>query len=234
MTHVLVFRHGDGVPLGLLGEALENAGMGLDEVALHEGEQIPPLGGYSALVVLGGEMGAYDEDEYPWLRAEKEAIEEAYRLGMPMLGICLGSQLFAEALGGDAYLADGPPEIGHFTPELTDDGRSDPVLRHFDEPVCLFHQDTFEVPPDATVLARSDRFPQAFRKGSAVAIQAHPEADTHIVRGWVAKESSRRKMVTAGIEPDALVAAVAEGEADQREMASRLFGAWIREVRSQE
>lgn len=224
-----MLRHGADIPLGLLGEALKATGLSFLEVMLHEGDPIPAIDGFSALVVLGGIMGAYDEESHPWLADEKRVIVEAHEAGLPMLGICLGCQLFAEALGGRAYLA-GSPEIAHMVPELTEAGAMDPVLRQFDQPVVVFHEDTWDLPSEATLLASSDRFNHAFRLGSAVAIQAHPEADAGIVAKWVEIEDELPLMEAAGVEPDQLVAEVTAGEAKQREMAARLFGAWIEEV----
>jgi len=230
MPRVLVLRHGDDIPLGLLGDAIGAAGLGVDEVWLHDGESIPALDDYAALVVLGGEMGAYETDHHHWLVGEKEIIREAHARGLPMFGICLGSQLFADALGGTAYLADDHPEIGVLAPELTDSGREDPVLRHFDRPVVAFHQDTFELPPGATLLARSDRFNHAFRLGSALAVQAHPEATARIVEDWVSHDGAQALLATAGVVSEELVESVRRAEPIQREMARRLFGAWVDEV----
>ncbi|MCH7585766.1 MAG: type 1 glutamine amidotransferase [Acidobacteria bacterium] len=230
MKPVLVLLHGDDIPLGLFGEALDIAGVPRLEVMLHDGATIPPLTGFSALVVLGGVMGVYDEGAHPWLADEKRAIVAAHAVEMPMLGICLGSQLFAEALGGSAFLSESAPEIAHMVPRLTEAGAEDPVLRHFDEPVVVFHQDTWDPPPGATLLATSERFNHAFRLGSALAIQAHPEADAAVVAKWVEMEDELPLMLAAGVDPDQLVAEVAAGEAAQREMAARLFGAWVEEV----
>ena len=229
---VLVLRHEENCPLGLLGDALEAASIPWVEASLRHGAAIPPLDGFSALISLGGAMGAYDEADYPWLADEKRAIAEAHEMGMPMLGICLGAQLFAESLGGAAYLADGIPEIRHFTPTLTAAGAADPVLRHFDTPVVVFHQDTWDPPPDATLLARSDRFNHAFRLDSALAIQAHPEADGDIVESWTTMDEERPLLEAAGTDSERLIAQTRDGEGDQREMASRLFGAWVDEVRA--
>ena len=231
MATVLVLRHGDDIPLGLLGDAIVDGGLEVEEVWLHDGDELPSLDGYAALVVLGGEMGAYDTDHHHWLVGEKEIIRDAHERGLPMIGICLGSQLFADALGGTAYLADQHPEIEVLAPELTDAGREDPVLQHFDRPVVAFHQDTFELPPGATLLARSDRFKHAFRFGSALAIQAHPEATTSIVEDWVSHEGAQALLTTAGVVSEELVESVRRAEPIQREMARRLFGAWVDEVR---
>jgi len=227
---VLVLRHGDDIPLGLFGDALDAAGVSWVEVMLHHGDAIPPLTGFSGLIVLGGVMGAYDEDDHPWLADEKRTIVAAHEVEMPMFGICLGSQLFAEALGGRAFLSESAPEIAHLVPRLTEEGAEDPVLKHFDEPVVVFHQDTFDPPPGATLLATSDRFNHVFRLGSAIAIQAHPEADAAVVAKWVEMEDELPLMKAAGVEPDQLVSEVAAGEEAQREMAARLFGAWVEEV----
>jgi GMP synthase (glutamine-hydrolysing) len=227
---VLVLIHGDDIPLGLLGEALAEAGVPIREVGLHRGESIPPLDGHSGLVVLGGTMGAYDEDDHPWLVDEKRVIREAHDSGMPMFGICLGVQLFADALGGRAYLAQDGPEIGHLAPEITPAGHEDPVVRHLDQPVVSWHRDTFDLPPGATLLAASDRFPHAFRLGSAVAIQSHPEAATDVVGGWIEHDRDAGMLRSAGIDAPGLLQAVADGEFVQREMARRLFGAWVEEV----
>lgn len=230
MRPVLVLRHGDDIPLGLLGEALVAADIPVHEVLLHAGGTIPSLDGFSGLVVLGGIMGAYDEVEHPWLAAEKRVIAEAHAAAMPMLGICLGAQLFADALGGRAYLIDSTPEIAYMLPTLTAAGTADPVLRHFDAAVTVFHEDTWDPPPSAEVLAVSDRFNHAFRLGAAVGIQAHPEADASIVARWVETDEELPLMRAAGVEPDVLLAEVIAGEEAQREMAARLFGAWALEV----
>jgi len=231
---VLVLRHGDDVPIGLLGEAFVAGGVRWIEVMLHDDQPIPPLADFSAVVVLGGVMGAYDEETHPWLAGEKRAIVEAHETGMPMLGICLGSQLFADALGGRAYLSESTPEIAYMIPTLTAAGREDPVVSQFDAAVVVFHQDTWDPPPGATLLATSDRFNHAFRLGSAVAIQAHPEANSAIVSKWVEIAKEKPLMRAAGVEPDQLLAEVVAGESAQREMAERLFGAWVEEVESRE
>jgi len=230
MRPVLVLRHGDEIPVGLLGDSLRTAGVPWDEVMLHADEPIPELSDFSALVVLGGVMSAFDDERYPWLVDERRAIGAAHAADMPMLGICLGSQLFAAMLGARAYTAPSGPEIGYLAPSLTPEGRSDSVLRHFDVPAVVFHQDTWDLPPGASLLAESDRFPHAFRLGAAVGIQAHPEADASILGRWLEIPEEQAQLEAAGVDPAELLAVVEAGASAGREMAGRLFGAWVEEV----
>lgn len=230
MDRVLVLRHGDHIPLGLLGDAIAEAGLAVHEVLLHRGEEIPPLDDFLALVVLGGEMGAYDEDRFPWLVGEKAVIRAAHERGMPILGICLGPQLISDALGGSAYLADHPPEVGVVEPVLTDAGADDPVLRHMTDPVVAFHQDTWEPPPGATVLARSDRYNHAFRIGSTVGIQGHPEATPEIVEEWMTHRGAQSMMDRAGVLSDDIRDSIHASAPVQRAMAKRVFSAWVEEA----
>lgn len=230
MATVLVLRHGDDIPLGLLGDVIAERDLAVEEVMLHRGDTIPPLDAYVALVVLGGEMGAYDEDEFPWLIEEKAVIRRAHDAGVPMLGICLGPQLIADALGGSAYLSSAPPEVGVVEPALTPEGLDDPVLRHLDRPVIAFHQDTWDAPPGATVLARSERFAHAFRLGSIVAVQGHPEATPEIVERWTTHRGARRMMERAGVASGDVMDSIRRSAPIQEEMSRRLFGAWIDEM----
>lgn len=230
MDPILVLRHGDDIPLGLLGDAIAEAGLDVHEVLLHRGEEIPPLDGFLAVVVLGGEMGAYDEDAFPWLVEEKAVIRAAHERGLPMLGICLGPQLISDALGGSAYLADRPPEVGVVEAGLTDAGADDPVLRHMTEPVVAFHQDTWDPPPGATLLARSEGYNHAFRLGSTVGIQGHPEATPEIVEEWMTHRGARSMMDRAGVLSDDLRVSIHRSAPVQREMSRRLFRAWVEEA----
>ena len=223
---ILVLRHGDDIPVGYLGGALEAAGMDHREVLLQRGDEIPD-GNWTGVAVLGGEMGAYDDDRYPWLPAEKAFLADQVAAGTPIIGVCLGCQIMAEVLGGRAFAAPEGSEIGFFQPDLTADGEADPVLRYLDAPVPVFHSDTWMLPPGATLLASSDRYPHAFRSNRVVGIQAHPEADAGIVSGWARHDGAARRLVEAGVTSDALVAAISDGAESQEKVALALFGAWI-------
>ena len=226
MKHVCVLQHNPEVPIGHLGDALAEAGLDVDLVDLAAGDPLPADPGvYAALISLGGFMGAYDEQEYPWLAAEKRLLSTAVGRGIPVLGVCLGCQVLADALGGDAFAAPAL-EAGLLDVEVVAD---DPVLRHLDRPVVVWHGDTWTLPPGATLLARTADAPHAFRAGSGLGIQAHPEATPAILAGWM-DEKGRTKLERAGIDPEQFLGSVETRRDELKDMARRLFGAWTAEV----
>jgi len=113
--------------LGRLAERLEHAGMEWEEIPIIDGDPIPPADEVDVLVMTGGRMGAYETEAYPYLADEMALARELVERDVPVLGICLGSQLLAAALGGRAYLADRP-EVGAVPVELTDAGYRHPVV----------------------------------------------------------------------------------------------------------
>lgn len=223
---VLVLQHGDEIPPGHLGEVLAEAGAEVTAVMLHRGEALPGIDGWDAIVSLGAVEGVYDDD--PWIVAERAFLAEAASREIPLLGICFGSQILADALGGSAYKADGL-EAGVVDIVRTPEGEADPVFRHLDVPVVAWHQDTFDPPPGATLLGSTDRYRHAFRLGQTLAIQAHPEAGPDIVDGWLAA-GGREQLEESGLDPDEIRARVAVSAALQEEMSRRLFRAWVRDL----
>jgi GMP synthase (glutamine-hydrolysing) len=137
------------------------------------------------LIVLGGPIGVYETVEYPFLTMELDLIARRLAAQKPTLGLCLGSQLMAAALGAKVY-AGHAKEIGWKPVELSAAGLQSP-LRHLQEvPVLHWHGDTFTLPPGATLLASSETYPhQAFSLGAyALALQFHPEVTTHGIEQW--------------------------------------------------
>jgi GMP synthase-like glutamine amidotransferase len=136
---------------------------------------------------MGGAMGVYDTDAYPWLETERRWIRRTVEEGVPVLGVCLGAQQLAAALG--AAVTTGPsPEIGVDEVELTAEGRTDPVLGPEGDRVSViqWHGDTFEIPDGAVRLASGARYRnQAFRYGRvAYGLQFHIEVDQAMADAW--------------------------------------------------
>jgi GMP synthase (glutamine-hydrolysing) len=227
---ILVLQHDDDAGPGYLGGALRAAGLEWRVVDPVAGEALPAVEGWSAVVSLGGHMGAYEDDAYPWLAPEKRLLAAATAAGLPVLGICLGCQVLAAALGGRVYPGTGR-EVGVVRLDLTAEGRADPVARHLDGPMAVSHADTWDLPPGATLLARSARYRQAFRLGSALGVQPHPEVSPEPFARWT-RSKPVAELARDGIDPDAAIAAVRAHADEQREMAARLFGAWAAEVLS--
>lgn len=225
MLPIAVLRHGPDIPAGLLGDALAAAGVPVETVPLYAGAPLPAVGECAAVVSLGGVMGAYDADRYPFLDAERRFLREAVDAGLPVLGICLGCQLLADALGGRAYRAP-QIELGYLEVRRTAAGAVDPVVGELDGPTLVWHQDTWDLPPGAELLAETDAYPQAFRLGTAVGIQPHPEATPEIARRWAATEGLDH-FERAGVEAERLLGAMNAGEPAAAAMAKRLFGGWL-------
>lgn len=138
---------------------------------------------FDALIIMGGPMGVYESDKYPYLKVEMELIKKAYKENKKILGICLGSQLIAEALGGKVIKGPFGSEIGVQKVKLIDEFKNyfgkDELI------VFQWHGDTFSLPPNAKLLAYSEKYFQAFRLGKILGLQFHVEVDSKIVKEWL-------------------------------------------------
>ena len=232
MRPVVVIQNESDCPAAYLGDALDLRGVPWTTVRLYEGDGLPAVGEIAGVAALGGAMGSYDEDEYPFLIEEKRFLAECTAAGVPVLGICLGCQLLADALGGRAYLSDFA-EVTFAPIEPTIEGNRDPIGAALDgRPVIRFHRDTFDLPPRATLLASAGGFAQAFRIGSAVGVQPHPEVTPNILAGWLEDGDARQMAIDAGTDPDDLVATFTAAVAGVEATADGVFGAWIDEIRT--
>jgi GMP synthase (glutamine-hydrolysing) len=157
----------------------------------------PALDGYAGLVVLGGPMNVDQIDEYPHLKTETEVIQEAVRRGIPVLGICLGAQLIAKAMGAKVYPGT-EKEIGWYDLSVTEAARTDPLFAHLrpTERVFQWHGDTFDIPAGAVRLASSPLFPnQAFRyRNNVYALQFHLEVDGPLIERWLCVPINRQEI----------------------------------------
>ena len=223
----VAIRHIHFEDLGAFRPVLEAAGYaigyrdaGIDELAALRGEDI------DLLVVLGAPIGANDEGSYPFLKDEIALLEQRLAARQPTLGICLGAQLMACALG--ARVHPGPErEIGWKPVTLADAGRASP-LRHFDAcPVLHWHGDNFELPAGTQRLASTHACPnQAFALGdNALAFQFHPEADGRDFERWLLGHAV--EIAAAGLSVAALRADTARFSAEAAARGQRCLGEWL-------
>ncbi|WP_457680460.1 type 1 glutamine amidotransferase [Thermovibrio sp.] len=169
--------------LGTFKEAFEKRGVKVEELKGYEGE-IPEPSNYDIVVILGGPMGVYEEDRYPFLKDEEELIKKAFKEGKKVLGICLGAQLIAKAFGGKVYKGEWGKEIGWKPIYPQDD-----LERIYTDEIKVFHWhgDTFELPKGAVKMASSAMYKnQAFRIGDRiVALQFHLEVEPNGIERWI-------------------------------------------------
>jgi GMP synthase (glutamine-hydrolysing) len=224
----LALRHVPFEDLGLLAPLLAQRGhrMRYVEVPVEPLEALDPLEA-DLLVVLGGPIGVYEHESYPFLNAEKRFIAKRLDAGRAVLGICLGSQLIAAALGARVY-SSGVKEIGWAPLDLTGEGRASP-LRHLDGTAVLhWHGDTFDLPDGAVRLASTRVCAnQAFSWGArALALQFHAEASGNALETWFVGHTAEIS-ATPGISVPGLRADTARFSAAIAKAGTDLFADWI-------
>jgi len=230
---ILVFQHVAFEPLGTLDPLLKAAGFRIRYVNFgREPDSLPGLDGYAALIILGGPMNIDDVDRYPNLLAEVRIIREAVDRGMSVLGICLGAQLLAKALGGE--VARNPiREIGWYNVQLTAAGREDPVLSTFAsvQQVFQWHEDGIRLPPGAIHLAASDASSvQAFRYGEhAYGFQFHLEVDQPLIERWltVADNQATLREEAGRIDPGQIRRQTTESIDALEALSRETFSRWV-------
>lgn len=204
-------QHADDGGIGHFAQWLAERGAGVEVVRPYLGEDIPDAAGFDGVIVLGGAMGALDDDVAPWLPDVRKLMAGVVASGPPLLGICLGAQLLAAACDGRvahaADVAGADAEIG--VVDVRVDAGDDPLLGALPAtiPATQWHVDLVATPPPGAVpLARSAACPyQAFRVGGhAWGLQFHPEVMRGGLDAW--NRSGEAALTTRGLTPDGVLA----------------------------
>ena len=195
-------------------------GLDVHTVKPLAGQALPDHDQVAGAVVMGGPMNVDDVDVHPELPSEREWLAEALRRDTPLLGICLGAQLLARALGGEVR-AGKEPELGYAPVEILDP--DDPILGALapSTTVLHWHGDVFDLPEGAEHLARSERTEvQAFRHGNAWGVLFHPESDFALLEAWLAVPEMVHEACVA-LGDDGAAALPAQAEAAEADLLAR-------------
>ena len=185
---ILIIKHIDIEGPETIGECFKSKGHKLKIIDLSLGDALPSnFSGIEAVVVLGGPMNVYEEKKYSFLKKENAFIKKIIKNEIPYLGICLGAQLLAKAVG--AKVTKSPvKEVGWFQVDLTEDGKNDSFFEGLDEKIDVFqwHEDTFAIPQGGKWLGKSEGCAhQAFRVGCcAYGVQFHFEITDKSIKEW--------------------------------------------------
>ncbi len=233
MGEVLVFQHDPFEDLGFFAEVLEKQGSEYRVVRLFHGEmpteEWPQV---AALIVLGGPMSVDEEASFPFLRWEKRIIRAAIDESVPVLGICLGAQLIASALGTAVF--HGPvKEIGWSPISITPHGQVDSLLGYLPESATVFqwHSDGFELPAGAIRLASSAHYStQAFRVGKTIyGLQFHLEVTPRMIERWL-DERSKDLALAPYVLPDKIRADTQSYAPTLRYYGERFLSEFVRRM----
>ncbi|WP_394778312.1 glutamine amidotransferase [Undibacterium sp.] len=228
MRTAVAIRHIHFEDLGTLSQVLDTHGYqiqyldaAVDDLAALDALQ-PDL-----LIVLGGPIGAFDDDKYPFLTMELNILKRRLQHGLPVLGICLGAQLLARAMGAEVYPM-GVKEIGFSPLQLTPEGMQSPLAAVKDAAVLHWHGDQFDIPPGAVRLAGTDvGINQAFSFGTQVlGLQFHLEADPQKIEHWLLGHAG--ELAQAGIDPRHIREQAGQHGARPTAAARQVMEAWLR------
>ena len=231
MDDVLVFQHEAEEGLGTFAHILEEQKVGFRYIHLFRDEM--PTESWDevrALIILGGSMGVYEEEKYPFLKWEKTIIRAAIKNNIPLLGICLGAQLIASAAGAQVYQGNFQ-EIGWYPISMTLEGEMDPLLGHIPNQAIVFHWhgDSFNLPKGAQRLASSIYYDnQAFCMGRNVyGLQFHLEVTPAMIDLWIDQHSKELARFPY-ISPDKIRADTRSYSQDLKHYGERFFSGFVR------
>jgi GMP synthase-like glutamine amidotransferase len=200
--------------LGTLEQMFRSDGFEIETINAKSDPVPASSKGYGAIVILGGPMAVYDN--LPFLQREQDLISDAIKNDTPVLGVCLGSQLIAQAGGGRVFRGK-KKEIGWYSVYVTPASSNDIFRGVTDKTIRVFqwHGDTYDLPANTKILAYSDLYPQAFRIGSAVGIQFHLEVDKHLIESWMQEYGA--EVIAEKIKPESIL----PSEGDLEELSAR-------------
>lgn len=229
---VLILQHVAPEPPGRIRDALETHGCSHRMVRIFRDEPVPETLNAAGIVVMGGPMGVGDIDKRPHLKQEMALIKQALEAEIPMLGICLGSQLLAHALGATVR-PGSEKEIGWHEVTLTDAAETDPLFQDVAPSFTAFHWhgDVFDVPEGAVSLARSAQTKhQAFRYGEhAYGLLFHLEVTPSLVDGMT--RAFADELTAEGLDGAAIRDAASDHADSLRMIADTVFGRWVQSIR---
>jgi GMP synthase (glutamine-hydrolysing) len=227
---VACLHHLDGESTGHAGAVLAEAGVTLDSRQLSAGDPLPAPEEVDGVLAFGGDQAVRDIDDDPVLAAQGEFLRTCVARGVPVFGICLGGQLLAHVLGG--RVSRLPRRMVEWRPiEVLPGAAGDPVAGALPASAMALHwnEDGFTLPPGAVELIRPvSAGAEAFRYGSAWAVQFHPEVDPAGLEGWYAEGG--RELAQAGVAEAVARAADEVHLPGQRALAEALFGGFARVV----
>jgi GMP synthase (glutamine-hydrolysing) len=227
MRTALVLQHDATIHLGNLEPVLREHGYELRivDATTEDLGAIDPTEA-DLLVVLGGEMGAYETDAYPFLLTERALVRARLDAERPTLGVCLGAQVMAGALGERVYKGN-TTQIGFRRVEPTDAGATSPVRHFAGVPVAQWHGDTFDLPERATRLATSSDYSnEAFAIDEwALAVQFHPEVTDEMHERWLVDGTT--SLAEQNLDADALRNERARYSAAMQDASRRAFSEWL-------
>ncbi len=228
MSKIWVMQHVRPETLGTIANALESRGISAYYIRTFDGQSVPKeMGDTDGLIVMGGPMGVYDYAVYPFLSEEMHLIEQALREEKPVLGVCLGSQLLAAALGAPVKKGK-QKEIGWHSIKLTESAKADNLWMNVDPSFIAYHWhgDIFEVPDGATSLASSDLTEcQAFRYGrNAYGFLFHMEVTENIIDDMVGTFSDELR--EAGVDGREIIRDSANYLPNLQRIGGSVFQRW--------
>ncbi|MCG3148274.1 MAG: hypothetical protein PCFJNLEI_01717 [Verrucomicrobiae bacterium] len=235
MRKVCVIQHIEIETPGRIADALSAAGYRIKTILSHTGQLVPAsMAGFDGLVVMGGPQSVHEADKFPFLRHELRLIESALKAQKPILGVCLGSQLLAAALGARVY--QGPQkEIGWYPVALTTDAGTDALLSGVPATFTPlhWHDDIFDLPAGAVALAASGLTAvQAYRYGAnAYGFLCHLEVTDRHVAEWMT--TFAEEVHQAGVDGRAILAGAKKHLPALHKIGTEIFGHWAALVRKE-